>query len=254
MRYVSWLSSHALTLEGVPAPHPPDAAGDNDRMAGPSPHPAHDDLRARWHTALVAARGSAAGPDPAPYAERLLARWAEPQRRYHTTDHLAAVLDHIDVLERYADDAAVVRLAAWFHDAVYRPDRSENEERSAALAERALPEAGLAPDATAEVARLVRLTVTHAPEPDDSNGAVLCDADLAVLAGPPPEYAAYVAAVRAEYGFVPDDAFRTGRATVLRELLALPALFHTPHGAHHWEAAARHNLTSELASLESPQA
>lgn len=224
-------------------------------MAGPPlpPHPAHDDLRARWHTALVAARGGAAGPDPAPYAERLLACWAEPQRRYHTTDHLAAVLDRIDELEQYADDPAVVRLAAWFHDAVYRPDRSENEERSAALAERALPEAGLAPDATAEVARLVRLTVTHDPRPGDADGAVLCDADLAVLAGRPRAYAAYVAAVRAEYGFVPDDAFRTGRAGVLRELLALPALFRTPHGARHWETPARHNLTAELASLESPE-
>jgi predicted metal-dependent HD superfamily phosphohydrolase len=224
-------------------------SGDNGRMAGPPTHPAHDDLRTRWRTALVAARGGAAEPDPAPYGERLLACWAEPHRRYHTTDHLVAVLDHIDVLEPHAADPAVVRLAAWFHDAVYRPDRSENEERSAALAIRALPEAGLPPGPTAEVARLVRLTVTHDPRPADVNGEVLCDADLAVLAGPPGEYAGYAAAVRAEYGFVPDDAFRAGRAAVLRELLALPALFRTPHGARHWEAAARHNLATELELL-----
>jgi predicted metal-dependent HD superfamily phosphohydrolase len=212
-------------------------------------HPAHDALRARWSTALVTVRGSAAGPDPAPYAEELLARWAEPQRRYHTTGHLVAVLDRIDVLEAHAADPAVVRLAAWFHDAVYRPDRSENEERSAALAERALPEAGLAPEPTAEVARLVRLTVTHDPQPGDTNGEVLCDADLAILAASPQAYAAYAAAVREEYGFVPDAAFRAGRAGILRELLALPALFRTPHGAAHWEATARRNLGTELELL-----
>ncbi|MFI8189642.1 hypothetical protein ACIF8T_12715 [Streptomyces sp. NPDC085946] len=215
-----------------------------------------DALRARFVRSLVAARGGpfpgagpADRPDPAPYADALLARWQEPQRRYHTLAHLTAVLDRVDVLEGYAADPDVVRLAAWFHDAVYLPDRSENEERSARLAERALPEAGLSARKTAEVARLVRLTVTHDPAGDDPDGQVLCDADLAVLASPPSAYAAYTAAVREEYHFVPNDAFRAGRAAVLRQLLDLPALFRTPHGREHWEATARYNLRAELEML-----
>lgn len=208
-----------------------------------------DTLRDRWHECLVAARGGDDGPDPLPYADNLLERWAEPQRRYHTTAHLAAVLGHIDTLSGHAADADAVRLAAWFHDAVYRPDRSENEERSAVLAERALPEAGVPDATTAEVARLVRLTVTHDPAPGDTNGEALCDADLAILASPPKEYAEYAARVREEYGFVPDEAFREGRAAVLRQLLELPRLFRTPHGAAEWEARARHNLATELELL-----
>jgi predicted metal-dependent HD superfamily phosphohydrolase len=207
------------------------------------------ELRARWSQTLLAARDGASGPDPLPYAENLLARWSEPQRRYHTVDHLAAVLSHIDVLEEYATAPDLVRLAAWFHDAVYLPDRSENEERSARLAELALPEAGLSPAHTAEVARLVRLTITHAPDPGDANGQVLCDADLAILASGPERYAAYTAAVREEYGFVPDEAFREGRAAVLRQLLDLPRLFHTPYGEREWESAARQNLSLELELL-----
>lgn len=208
--------------------------------------PETDALSARWHTALLAASPAAR---PEPYADALLARWAEPHRRYHNTAHLQAVLDHIDVLEQYAADPHLVRLAAWFHDAVYLPDRSENEERSARLAERALPEAGLSQQDTAEVARLVRLTVTHAPEDGDANGAVLCDADLAILAAAPEAYAAYAAAVREEYAFVPDEAFRVGRADVLTQLLALPRLFRTPHGEREWEAPARENLEAELTLL-----
>ncbi|WP_030672965.1 HD domain-containing protein [Streptomyces cellulosae] len=214
-----------------------------------------DALRTRFASALEGARspeaaGShAAGPDPAPYADNLLARWQEPQRRYHTLTHLTAVLDRIDVLEEHAADPDVVRLAAWFHDAVYLPDRSENEERSARLAERALPEAGVPAGKTAEVARLVRLTVSHDPADDDPDGQVLCDADLAILAAPPSAYAAYTAAVREEYGFVPPDAFRQGRAAVLRQLLDLPRLFRTPYGAAEWEATARHNLAAELEML-----
>ncbi|GAA2239482.1 MULTISPECIES: HD domain-containing protein [Streptomyces] len=211
-----------------------------------------DSLRIRFVRALEAARGPAGGPDPAPYADNLLARWQEPQRRYHTVEHLTAVLDRVDELRKYARDPDVVRLAAWFHDAVYLPDRSENEERSARLAERALAEAGVPEAKTAEVARLVRLTVTHDPADDDPDGQVLCDADLSVLASPPSAYAAYTTAVREEYHFVPSDAFRTGRAAILRQLLELPRLFRTPHGITAWEATARYNLTAELEMLSPP--
>ncbi|MFD0021032.1 hypothetical protein [Streptomyces sp. NPDC058382] len=206
-------------------------------------------LRVRWRDALTAVRGGGAGPDPLPYADNLLARWAEPQRKYHTTAHLAAVLDRVDTLAGHAADADAVRLAAWFHDAVYRPDRTENEERSAVLAERALPEAGVPDAVTAEVARLVRLTVSHDPAEGDTNGEVLCDADLAILAAAPKGYAQYAAEVREEYGFVPDEAFREGRAAVLRQLLELPQLFRTPHGVAEWEPRARHNLLTELELL-----
>ncbi|MFD7298652.1 hypothetical protein ACFV9W_35685 [Streptomyces sp. NPDC059897] len=206
---------------------------------------AFPELRERWARSLRAATADA-GLDPYPYADNLLARWSEPQRKYHTVDHLTAVLDHIDTLEEHAERPELVRLAAWFHDAVYRPDRSENEERSAALAERALAEAGLSPTDVAEVVRLVLLTVTHDPVEDDADGEALCDADLAILAAPAPAYAAYTKAVREEYAFVPDEAFREGRAGVLRQLLGLPRLFRTPYGRSHWESAARENLTAEL--------
>ncbi|HEY9439070.1 MAG TPA: hypothetical protein VIS29_10550, partial [Streptomyces sp.] len=86
----------------------------------------------------------------------------------------------------------------------------------------------------------------HDPAAGDTNGEALCDADLAVLATGPREYAEYAARVREEYGFVPDEVFRQGRANVLRQLLGLPRLFRTPHGAARWEPRARQNLTTEL--------
>ncbi|MFF0271882.1 MULTISPECIES: HD domain-containing protein [unclassified Streptomyces] len=225
------------------------AQEEHDRPAAPDPA-----LLQRWNATLRAARAGHEGPDPAPYGRNLLARWAEPQRRYHTVDHLRAVLDRIDELADQGGEGGeleLVRLAAWFHDAVYRPDRSENEERSAVLAEKALAEAGLTPHEVAEVARLVRLTITHDPAPGDLNGETLCDADLAILATGPDTYGGYTAAVREEYGFVPDDAFREGRAAVLRHLLDLPRLFRTPYGAAVWEERARENLERELAELTS---
>lgn len=211
-----------------------------------TPHPAHGALLARWNELL--GRSGTADADPAPYGERLLAAWAQPHRRYHGTDHLVAVLDRVDELSAHAAHPDTVRLAAWFHDAVYRPDRSENEERSAELAERALTEAGVAPRTVAEVVRLVRLTTTHDPADGDRDGEVLCDADLAILAAGPEEYAHYAAAVREEYAFVPPAAFRAGRADILRTLLSRPSLYRTP-AARPWEDTARRNLATELELL-----
>ena len=99
------------------------------------------------------------------------------------------------------------------------------------------------------MARLVRLTATHAAGPDDANGVVLCDADLSILASGPDAYAAYTRAVRVEYAHVPEDDFRRGRAAVLRQLLDLPKLFGTDRGRRAWEPTARANLTRELARL-----
>ncbi|MEE1722311.1 hypothetical protein PUR58_04845 [Streptomyces sp. JV186] len=218
--------------------------------AGPAPaadpRPA---LVARWVATVDAVRGpDAAGPAPEPYAENLLGRWAEPQRAYHTVAHLTAVLDRIDLLaaHSYAEDIELVRLAAWFHDAVYLPERDNNEERSARLAERALAELGLDERRVAEVVRLVRLTLSHDPADADGNGAVLCDADLGVLAGSPEEYAAYASAVRTEYGFVEGETFRAVRAELLLQMLERPALFRTEYGHRHWEEQARQNLRTEL--------
>ncbi|GAA2419833.1 hypothetical protein GCM10010191_33720 [Actinomadura vinacea] len=195
-----------------------------------------------------------AGPQTRRIGTELDARYGEGHRRYHTREHLAAVLDLVDELAAHAllaeRDADTVRLAAWFHDAVYEPERADNEERSARLAGRMLADTDLAEDVVAEVVRLVELTVTHAPAADDRNGQVLCDADLAILGSEPERYAAYAVAVREEYAFVPEDLFRVGRAEVLGGLLALPALFHTPLARERFEARARRNIETELMLLK----
>ncbi|MEV0231573.1 metal-dependent phosphohydrolase [Nonomuraea sp. NPDC050786] len=195
-----------------------------------------------------------AGESPASLATRaeLVARWSEPHRRYHTLDHLAAVLGAISELSAPADDPAAVRLAAWFHDAVYDGRPGWDEERSAQLAQARLPACGVPAARVAEVARLVRLTAAHdTPAAGDRNGAVLCDADLAVLGRP--GYDEYAARIRQEYAHVPDDLFRKGRAEVLRRLLAVPRLYRTGRARELWEERARANMSRELAALAAAQ-
>ncbi|WP_454041244.1 DUF4031 domain-containing protein [Cellulosimicrobium sp. Marseille-Q8652] len=222
-----------------------------------------DALLARWDALLPGAR--AVGVD-------LVERWHEPHRVYHGPEHLVHALDSLALLEgraagvpdaarspgvvgsgsaarAAAPEASVTQLAIWFHDAVHDGEAGRDEERSAELATSALaPHVG--GEAAAEVARLVLLTTHHDPAPADTTGGLVSDADLAILAAAPDRYARYVRQVRAEYAHVPDDAFRAGRAAVLRSLVATAPLYRTSAAAMRWEAQARANLVAELAGLE----
>ena len=194
------------------------------------------ELLARWNATL---------PRQQELGENLITRYSEPHRHYHTTKHLLHVLTMIDQL---ADDHDVflVQLAAWFHDAVYAipPGQISNEEASARLALRELSRVGLEQEDLNQVARLVRLTETHLPGPRDPEGELLCDADLAILASEPADYAAYVAAVREEYAQVPEEQFLAGRLAVLTEL-SDREIFRTTKGRQ-LSDAARANLSAEL--------
>ena len=207
-----------------------------ERPSGPT----DDDLQQRWAEVL---------PDHPEIGEDLLRRYAEPHRRYHTTQHLADVLDRIDELASGSEDLFLVRLAAWFHDAVYAIPAGQvsNEEASARLALRTLGRAGLEQEDLTQVARLVRLTETHVPGTRDPEGELLCDADLAILAAEPVSYDHYVEQIREEYASVPDQEFLAGRLDVLTSL-ADRELFRTGKGRQ-LAAPARANLEREMRTL-----
>ncbi len=184
--------------------------------------------------------------------EAILSRYREPTRHYHTTTHLLRVLRALDELLAAVTvaDPAAVRLAAWYHDAVYEPGAlaGHNEAASAELARRDLTELGQPPERVDAVDRLVRVTVSHEPASCARDEMVLCDADLGVLASDPATYDAYANGVRAEYGHVPEPAWREGRAAMLRALLDRPVLYHTELMRPR-EPVARANMAAELAAL-----
>ncbi len=208
------------------------------------------DLLGEWRDALRDAGATAPAEQCEVAGRQLLSRWREPSRRYHDEEHLREVLTHVHELGQLATDPAAVRLAAWFHDAVYAARPGADEQASADLAVEVLSELGVPSPRVRSVARLVALTAGHDPAPGDADGEVLCDADLAILGADPGRYARYAAAVREEYREVPDAMFRAGRAAVLRRLSAAPSLYRTEPARLRWDQSARRNLAEELAWLD----
>jgi predicted metal-dependent HD superfamily phosphohydrolase len=181
----------------------------------------------------------------------LVARYAEAQRHYHTVEHLSEVLGWIDQLADLADDREAVELAAWYHDAVYDPAAAagESEARSAELAASELTALGRPAGQVAEVERLVRLTAGHDVAAGDRNGAVLADADLAILGSDRDRYVRYAADVRHEYAHVPDDTWAAGRLAVLDRFAGRSRLYLTDRAHERLDRPARQNLEWERAQI-----
>lgn len=200
-------------------------------------------------TAWLAHVGSGPAADAA--YDEVVGRYRESQRRYHGVRHLTHVVRHVTELATatpVTDEGAVVA-AAFYHDAVYDPRARDNEVQSAELGQRVLRDLGWSAERRHEVARLVLLTAGHTPAGDDPAGAVLVDADLAILGAEPEVYGAYVLGVRAEYAHVPAAGWRTGRAAVLSDFAARARIYSTDAGRDRWEARARANVAAELATL-----
>ena len=177
--------------------------------------------------------------------EELAAAYAASGRHYHNLAHIEdclAALAQVDGLS--AHEREVLSEAIWWHDVVYDPTRSDNEELSAQLAER-----HVRADISHEVGRLIRLTKTHDVAADDRLGAILISIDLSILGAEPARYDAYAAAIRQEFIHVSDADYRAGRAAVLRRFAARPVIYPDAGFATEYDQRARDNLARELASL-----
>jgi predicted metal-dependent HD superfamily phosphohydrolase len=164
-------------------------------------------------------------------------------------NHVQALLRLLSEHASLVKDELAVALAIWFHDAIYDSTRDDNEAQSALLVEQTLTAWGCSAALTESVARKVRATQGHVWVDGDPDTAAFLDFDLGILAAPEAIYQRYADQVAQEYAWVPEPAYRVGRAKVLRSFLDRPSLYFTPALRAQWESVARANLARELASL-----
>jgi len=181
---------------------------------------------------------------------RLLRAWSGSGRRYHTVQHLAACLLELDRTRELARKPAEVELALWFHDAIYRTYRNDNEYRSAEWAARLLAKHGAAEEVISNVRNLV-LATAHASSELNGDAGLVVDIDLSILGQPPAVFDEFERNVRREYWWVPARRFARARSSILESFLQRPAIYHFPPFRERYEATARMNLERALRALES---
>jgi predicted metal-dependent HD superfamily phosphohydrolase len=183
--------------------------------------------------------------------DRLITAYSRPERHYHTLEHLEEMFAIANQLGPEGGDAPAVRLAIWFHDAVYNTHAQDNEKRSAALAREILTELQVPAFLIETVARLV-MTTDYARSWKTlaaTDAAIIRDADLGVLGALPERYLRYATDIRLEYDWVPEATYREGRAHVLWNFLSRPTIYHHAAICQERESRARANLSSELERL-----
>ena len=224
---------------------------------------ARHELAERWHGEVQALPGEdvfertwelawrelgAPGPGDA-LRDRLLAAWSEPQRRYHTLQHLEECLWLFEEHASLADGPGEVAMALWFHDAVYELRSDANEARSAHWAADVLAECGVDAVRCRRVHALV-MDTRHDAMPATRDGALVVDIDLAILGASPERFDEYEVQVRQEYAWVPGPLFRRKRAEILSGFLQRPSIYQTPAFHDRLEARARANLERSLAKAK----
>jgi predicted metal-dependent HD superfamily phosphohydrolase len=170
---------------------------------------------------------------------RIVTAYGEPHRHYHTLDHIAAVVtDFVPLKDRF-EDADAALLALFFHDIVYDPARSDNEERSADVLR------DLLTGATAELA-CDHILATKKHEANTPDAALVVDIDMAILAAPWPDYLLYAENVAREYLPVwGADAYAKGRCEIFLRPVQDRRIFLTETFAGR-EADAQRNVRDEL--------
>ncbi|HII15651.1 MAG TPA: N-methyl-D-aspartate receptor NMDAR2C subunit [Nanoarchaeota archaeon] len=174
--------------------------------------------------------------------DMLACAYSEAQRHYHNLQHVA------DMLAALPECSNALYMAVWFHDAVYDPQKHDNEEKSAELAEKKCIEMRYDKGFAADVASLIMAT-KHTAEPSTEEAKLICDADLAIFASP--RVYEYDRAIRQEYSFVPEGAYLQRRKKVLEGFLARQFIYHTDKFREKYEQKARANLKMLIEELDS---
>lgn len=176
--------------------------------------------------------------------EKLLYAYQEPQRVYHQLQHIVECLALFENVQNQIEDGLAVQLAIFFHDVVYQPRSSSNEQNSAMLMRQQL--AGTLPETQLDkIASWIVATQQHATT-SDSDLAYLLDIDLAILGSSPARFAEYQQQIRQEYIWVDELIYQEKRHAVLRQFYLTQPLYQTRYFQQHYEQQAKTNLLQAL--------
>lgn len=146
--------------------------------------------------------------------DEILHRWSEPHRTYHSLSHLEDLVHQIQAHAELAPkEHDMLILAAIFHDIIYDPRLSDNEERSAALF---LAHSPLDVDAE-EIATIIRDTKTHKPTTHLS--VIFSHMDMSVVRQPYEKLLVWEHGIKAEYKHLPGVAYAVARAYFLSKMM-----------------------------------
>ena len=187
------------------------------------------------------------------FYKELVANYSEPHRHYHTLEHIQDCFEVLERSKRFIrlKNEPIVKAAIFYHDIVYDPAQTDNEEASAEVADEKIP--WFFETDKKLVRDYIIATKDHVPIDDDS--AYFLDIDMSGLGKPTEEYFLYSEKIKQEYLPVIQQQMDTKQAErfyqqerkkFLQSILDREPIFTTKYFQFKFEKQARQNMQMEL--------
>jgi predicted metal-dependent HD superfamily phosphohydrolase len=181
--------------------------------------------------------------------------WAEieksythKKRHYHSLKHLENMLQQLNEIKDKIQNWDAVLFSLFYHDIVYNVLRSDNEAKSAAVAEKRMNDISVPASTIEACSNMILATAAHNKSADEDTN-YFTDADLAVLGQDWKTYSEYYNNIRKEYAVYPNLVYNPGRKKVLTHFLGMDSIYKTDHFHNKFEMNAKENLQKELELL-----
>lgn len=174
--------------------------------------------------------------------------YSSKKRHYHTLQHLENLLAQLNDVKGEIQNWETILFTLYYHDIIYDSLKSDNEEKSAELAEKRMKQISVSNDKIELCKKQILATKSHR-ESSDSDTNYFTDADLSVLGQTWEKYSLYHNNVRKEYSIYPDIVYNPGRKKVLKHFLAMDRIFKTDLFYNKFETQAKQNLQREIELL-----
>jgi predicted metal-dependent HD superfamily phosphohydrolase len=204
----------------------------------------YDRFQKLWHHCLLAS----ANDESADVHAQLIAYYSEPQRFYHTLDHIEHCLSLFDKISHELQNPTALELAIWFHDVIYRPGSRSNEQLSADLF-MALSDGVFDDPFRNTVYQLVMATLHDGGEVENADAKYMVDIDLSSFGMPWAQFIRDSANLRLEMEDMPDDDFYRKQAIFQEKLFSQPRFFKTDYFYENYETQARQNHSNYVETI-----
>jgi len=177
---------------------------------------------------------------------KLKPMYFEKGRFYHNWQHIEECMDHLKDVKGLVKNYDALEMAILFHDAIYDTHATNNEEKSAKLAQEIL-NGKYSEKFVEEVSNLI-LATKHNGNLHTQDEEFMVDIDLAILGSNRERYEEYASQIKKEYSWVPEDVYNRERPRVLGQL-SEGGIYITDFFRNKYEESAKRNISWEINKL-----
>lgn len=142
----------------------------------------------------------------------ILSKYDEPYRFYHTKQHIFSIIDYINNIDGLSEKQLdILCICAYFHDVVYNPKKSNNEEKSVLV----LNTYDSIPDDIKKQCYRIIMDTSSSIEPSDELSKLFWLADRNIFFKNLTELIEYENNIFKEYQHVPYDVYKEKRIQFL---------------------------------------